>query len=108
LESVLISLKKENAMYPEKDDCAKNAEREPASHEIMYSAARIAEKAEALEKRMHGKLGPVMMLCPPPCEAVKGKSIASYPPLFEDLRSKLDVIERALNSMEDALSRTEL
>jgi len=95
-------------MYQEKDVCAKNAEREPVSHEIMYSAARIAEKAEALEKRMHDKLGPVMMLCPPACEALNGKTISTYPPLFEDLRSKLDVIERALNSMEEALSRTEL
>lgn len=95
-------------MYNEKAVCEPKTEREPVSHEIMYSAARIAEKAESLEKRLHGKLGPVMQSCPPSCEAVKGKPLSIYPPLFEDLRSKLDVIDRALSSMEDALTRTEL
>lgn len=94
-------------MDPEKDVCVAKTEREPVSHEIMYSAARIAGKAESLEKRLHEKLGPVMQSCPPICE-VKGKPLSIYPPLFEDLRSKLDVIDCALNSMEDAISRTEL
>ena len=98
----------QNAMYNEKPEREPSTEREPVSKEIMHKAARIAEKAEFLEKRLHGKLEPVMQLSCPSLVPQGKPPLEVYPPLFEDLRSRLDVIDCCLNSMEDAISRTEL
>jgi hypothetical protein len=82
--------------------------RQPVSAEVAQFAERLAKQAQELADRVNGKLHSVMTSeCPRPCEAVD-KDSTEYPPLFSDLRENLIMINGALDSIEYALSRTEL
>ena len=82
--------------------------RQPVSAEVSQFAERLANQAQALAERVNGKLHSVMTSeCPRPCE-VASKDPTEYPPLFSDLRENLMTINGALESIEYALSRTEL
>lgn len=82
------------------------AERMPASVEILNSAERLSERANALAERMAKKLHPVMRDdSPRPCNQVNSNE---YPPLFNGLRACHSGIEDALDSIEHLLNRTEL
>ena len=82
--------------------------REPVSAEVASYVQRLAERALFLADRVNGKLHSVMTSeCPRACEE-KGKDLVEYPPLFSDIRSNLNGIENALDSIESAMSRTEL
>lgn len=82
--------------------------REPVSSEVLAFAATLANRAESLAERTQAKLSPVMTSpIPNPVEII-GKDLTEYPPLFSDLRGRFFVISKALDAIEDALSRTEL
>ena len=82
--------------------------RQPVSAEVAQFAERLANQAQALAERVNGKLHSVMTSeCPRPCE-IASKDSTEYPPLFSDLRGNLMTINGALESIEYALSRTEL
>lgn len=82
--------------------------RQTVAAEVAQFAERLANQAHALAERVNGKLHSVMTSeCPRPCE-VAGKDSTEYPPLFSDLRGNLMTINGALESIEYALSRTEL
>ena len=84
------------------------AARQPVSAEIAQFAERLAQQAQQLAERVNGKLHSVMTSeCPRPTE-VLCKDSTEYPPLFSDLRGNLIAINGALESIEYALSRTEL
>jgi hypothetical protein len=86
-------------------DCAP---RQPVSAEVAQFAERLANQAQQLAERVNGKLHSVMTSeCPRPCEVVN-KDSTEYPPLFSDLRGNLIAINGALESIEYAMSRTEL
>lgn len=82
--------------------------RQPVAAEVTQFAERMANQAQQLAERVNGKLHSVMTSeCPRPCEVVC-KDSTEYPPLFSDLRGNLIAINDALESIEYALSRTEL
>lgn len=84
------------------------AKREPISQSILSFASRLADKADSLATRTHNKLGPVMQVPPSPENLNSATVSQTYPPMFDELRERFNVIDRSLNSIEDALSRTEL
>ncbi len=82
--------------------------RQPVSAEVAQLAEYLSSRAQALAERVNVKLHSVMTSdCTRPCE-VAGKDSTEYPPLFADLRGNLRGIDSALDSIEYALSRTEL
>lgn len=84
------------------------AERQPVAMEVVAFANELADRATRLAERVNGKLCPVMVsACPVPPTA-NGIESREYPPLFNDLRSRLFDIRNALCCIEDSMSRTEL
>ena len=84
------------------------AAREPISTEVVSFAERLANRAQQLSERVNEKLHPVMT-----SEASRQgegtvKEVQEYPPLFADLRNNFKKIAGALDSIEHAVSRTEL
>lgn len=87
---------------------AGSPDRQPVAAEVANFAERLARRAQELAERVNGKLHSVMTSeCPRPCEGI-GKDSQEYPPLFADLRGNFQSIASALDSIEYALSRTEL
>lgn len=82
--------------------------RQTVAAEVAQFAERLANQAEQLVDRVNGKLHSVMTSEVPRPVEVAGKDSTEYPPLFSDLRAKLMAIHGALDSIEYALSRTEL
>ena len=82
--------------------------RQPVAADVMQYAQNLANRAQSLAERVNGKLHPVMTSeTPRACGAVCKDSV-EYPPMFSDLRDNLQGIDAALDSIEYALSRTEL
>lgn len=88
-----------------KEGCA--PARQPISEEVVQFSEQLAHQAQQLAERVNNKLQSVMSVADPrPTEAqCKEKE---YPPLFCYLRGNFIVINDALESIEYALSRTEL
>lgn len=83
-------------------------ERKPVSAEVAGFAELLANRAQQLAERVNGKLHSVMTSeTPRPCETTC-KDSQEYPPLFADLRNNFQAIAVALDSIDHALSRTEL
>ena len=82
--------------------------RPPVSTEVAQFAEGLANQAQALAERVNNKLHSVMTSDFPRPYEVAGKTSTEYPPLFADLRGNLMRIDDALESIEYALSRTEL
>ena len=83
-------------------------QRQPVSAEVAEYAERLSNRAYQLAERVNGKLHSVMTSEQPrPCE-LKSNDPVEYPPLFADMRGNLNGISNALDSIEYALSRTEL
>jgi len=84
------------------------AAHEPVAADVVSFAERLANKAQQLSEAVNVKLHPVMNSEQPrPCESI-GKEIQEYPPLFAELHNKFQAIAGALDSIEYAMSRTEL
>ena len=82
--------------------------REPVSAEVVCFANRLVNQAQQLAGLVNEKLRPVMTSDRPrPCEETV-KDGMEYPPLFADLRGNFQAIAVALDSIEYAMSRTEL
>ena len=80
----------------------------PISNEILERLKVLAEKAAAVNDRTQGKLTPVM-ISPRPVGTPEGmKEPREYPPLFAEIRERLNIIDAALDGISEALSRTEL
>lgn len=96
-------------MYKDNEKCTTQPVPQcTVSDEILGYASSLAEQINYLAERVHGKLRPVMVEDYPKagcCEAVKSRE---YPPLFNELRNKFDSIKYSIESIESALSRTEL
>lgn len=93
------------------NECGKTAKigRETAAQELLQFASRLAERADRISARVEDKLQLVMIPdspCPPPCEL--SKEDRKYPPLFDELRNRLQVIENSLSNIEACITRTEL
>ncbi len=83
--------------------------RQPVSAEVAQFAQNLANRAQALAERVNGKLHSVMTSeTPRACGGAIAKDSVEYPPLFSDMRNSFQGIDSALDSIEYALSRTEL
>lgn len=81
--------------------------RTPVAIDVVRFAELLANRAQSLAERTNVKLHPVMTAdYPRPCaENLKEQE---YPPLFAELRNNFQAIAGALDTIEHALSRTEL
>lgn len=88
---------------------AGNACRELISAAVMGKLEGLAMRMEQLNDRLLGKLEPIMM---PDAPATLSNGIYPpdevYPRYFEKMREFHRTIERSINSIETALSRTEI
>ena len=82
--------------------------RQPVSVEVVQFAQNLASRAQSLAERVNGKLHPVMTSETPHACGTSSKDSAEYPPMFSDLRNSFQGIDAALDSIEYAMSRTEL
>lgn len=83
--------------------------REVVSAAIMGKIEGLANRMEQLNDRVYGKLDPVMMPdLPATCVKETSCSDDVYPPYFDRLRNYCRAIERNINSIEEALRRTEV
>lgn len=91
-----------------KDNCPVSMSSMSVANEICGKAEETAKRACELAERVHIKLRTVMTSeCPMP---VKENEVAKreYPPLFSTLDHNLYEINQALDSIGEALRRTEL
>jgi len=95
-------------MQPKYANEASCTVRQPVSAEVAQFAERLATRARDLAERTNGKLHSVMTSETPRSCEVLSKDGQEYPPLFADLRGNFVAIAGALDSIEYALSRTEL
>mgnify|MGYP001559326346 CR=1 FL=1 len=94
-------------MSSEKNNIGCEAVRRPVAAEVAEFAQFLANRATALSERVNFKLESVMAAdCPRPCDTERKEQ--QYPPLFSDMRNSFRGIEVALDSIENAISRTEL
>lgn len=95
-------------MIGENKKGADQPQRKPVSAEVANYAERLANRAQQLAERVNGKLHSVMTSEGPRPDELPCKDPVEYPPLFSDMRGNLNGISNALDSIEDAMSRTEL
>lgn len=90
------------------------AARKSVATEVVEHAAHLAKRAQASAERANQVLQPVMITDglvdgPVPEGAISSaQKEREYPPMFAELRANLLTIENAINSINYALSRTEL
>lgn len=82
--------------------------RQSVAVEVTQFAESLANRAQQLVERVNEKLQPVMSGEVPRACSASTKESMEYPPLFADLRSNFQAISIALESIEYAMSRTEL
>lgn len=81
--------------------------KQPLAADMVNFAEVLANRAQSLAERTNGKLHPVMTAdYPRPCP--ENPKEQEYPPLFAALRNNFQAIAGALDTIEHALSRTEL
>jgi len=79
-----------------------------AAQEIIEYTSRLADISGKLATRVHDRLISVMLpIRPQPFDEALVQQ-REYPPLFDELRSRLRNIEDALNCIDSAISRAEL
>lgn len=89
-------------------DCPTPA-RVTVAQEVLDFSYQLAERAANLAERVQGKLSGVMVSPAPACNTGEAEKLSrEYPPLFSELRGRLYHFQTALDTIEDALSRTEL
>ena len=93
------------------DDYQTNARKtpvkEPISSEVMHALDGLAVAAENLACRTADKLHPICRTACP-SEVNKGEIEREYPPLFNDMRIRLETIENSIAIMNDLLDRAEV
>ena len=74
----------------------------PISEKCLNRLQGLADRAIMVNDKVRSKLIPVTISTPAPgpCEAVK--TAEAYPPLFDYMRSAMDVIEAALDGIDFA------
>jgi len=96
------------AMSQDSSKMCTAATRPPIAVAVLTSVQHLAERAQTLAERINAKLSSVMTSEQTCNDVSRPKDSIEYPPLFSDLRNSIQVIESALNSIENALSHTEL
>jgi hypothetical protein len=76
--------------------------------ELLKLTQQIAERAGSIAERLNGKLAPVMKSQQPSNPCVGEKLSREFPPLFAEWSSYIFALRSSLDSIEDAIRRTEL
>jgi hypothetical protein len=79
-----------------------------AATETVYRADNLAMRLQALAEKMDKKLHPVLRRNEFAAVEGQDKLQRDYPPLFDELRGKLDNLEAAMEYIERTLLRVEL
>ena len=84
--------------------------KESVAQEIVDLASQLAETSTNIALRVQAKLEPIMLhtIENPTVMSVPVEQQRKYPPLFEELRNKLQITENSLFLIENAILRTEL
>ena len=95
------------------DDCQTNAHKtpvkEPISHEVMDALDGLVKAAATLACRTTDKLHPICRTAIPSGDSKEEEDIErEYPPLFNDMRARLEDIEYSIAIMNDLLDRAEV
>jgi len=80
---------------------------DPIAREVMNALDRLASAAEKVACRTADKLHPICQsACPSPdgCDKVARE----YPPLFSEMREKLETIENSIDRINNVLDRAEV
>lgn len=78
-----------------------------AAEEICNMLDCLASRAEGAVDDMGRKLSPITSM-PGLCTGQGGEPVRTYPPLFDDLRYKIDRISAALDNINEIMQRVEL
>ena len=79
------------------------------ANEVVNFLNALVQEADQLNDRVYSKLSSVMVSAQPTCESAPSSSIRrEYPPLWDDIQSKLYSIRNYFDSINGALDRTEL
>ena len=81
---------------------------ETVAQEILRFASRLAERSEIVALSVQEKLQLVMLSDCLVYTEENLKEVREYPPLFNELRGKMLIIENSLQRIESILLRTEL
>lgn len=82
--------------------------RQTASGEILEQVEKLVALSAQLAARTEDRLHSVLRQGPPPGGELKKVEVArSYPPLFDALRGKFDLIEQNLKAIGETLERVE-
>lgn len=90
-----------------KSACEVKPGRDTASTEVMEFLSALAIRADETAAKVHEKLLPVCLVLPPGKEAVD-RICREYPPLFNDMRDKLEIIGRALVVINNTMDSCEI
>jgi len=84
--------------------------RQSVAQQILQRARFLAEKSMVMADKVHAKLEPVMsQSCPQGVEkSLKDAAIETFPPYFDCMRDAFSDINKALDSIEEFISRTEI
>jgi hypothetical protein len=81
---------------------------ESACDEIRRMADVIADRASVLAGSVEGQLEPITRQPEPQVGTIADKPSREYPPLFDELKTRLDSIRYSLDRIEDTMNRVEL
>jgi hypothetical protein len=82
-------------------------ERQKIAHDIMNFIDRLATHATNTAARADNQLAPI---CLPdrPCDTCDEAKDQEYPPMFNEIRDRLVIIDGALNRINNTLDRAEV
>lgn len=81
--------------------------RQTVASQALDYITKVCDMADRIAARAYERLQPVMAPSTPRGQPENIDQV-EWPPLFSDIRNKMQAIEAALDSIDDALSRTEL
>ena len=87
---------------------APSVTRQSTAAEVAQIGQVLSKRAQELAERLEERLRPVMSVPTPRVCEDSAKEARQFPPLFSDLRSTFGLIKDALDSIENAIQRTEL
>lgn len=93
------------------DNCLKaagSASREPIAITILQRLSSLADFALNTATRLEGRFESVVMPDKPSPETDGKQLIEDYPSLFHEIRTRINIIDNALNRLNNLADRAEL
>ena len=83
------------------------AQRTSAASEIVDSLDRLVGLSEKMLSITAEKMNGLFINCPT-CEQTKDKDVRQYPPLFTEMRARIDRTEANIHAVIDIISRCDV